>query len=261
MAGDHGERDGIMWTREELKSNAKLILKRTYWMSFVACLIMGILGAGGGGTSIANVSGNSSNQQNDMSFFSSDGFYQILPVVSVLLIVVLAASVVFSILVSGPVMVGGKRFFMSSREENPSLSDLFYAFTSGNYFNVVKTMFFVGLYTFLWSLLFVIPGIIKSYEYFFVPYILSENPGIDTKRAFELSREMSAGKKWDMFVLDWSFFGWYLLGALCCGVGVFFVRPYYHATIAEMYTASRAYVLYCGRASSWELPGYHQYSC
>lgn len=117
-------------------------------------------------------------------------------------------------------------------------------------------MFLMELYTGLWGLLFVIPGIIKHYEYFFVPYLLSENPAMETKRAFELSKEMSNGRKWDIFVMELSFFGWYLLGALCCGIGVFFVSPYYEASMAELYAASRAYVLQNGIAGTMELFGY-----
>ena len=75
-----------------------------------------------------------------------------------------------------------------------------------------------GLKTFLWGLLLVIPGIIKSYEYRMIPYILSENPGMDTKRAFQLSAEMMYGQKWNAFVLDLSFILWLILGAITCGL-------------------------------------------
>ena len=61
--------------------------------------------------------------------------------------------------------------------------------------NIVEIMFLKSLYTFLWTLLLIVPGIIKSYEYRMVPYILSENPAIDSKRAFELSKRMMDGQK------------------------------------------------------------------
>lgn len=249
-----------MWTREELKSNAKMILKRTYWMSFVACLILGVLS---NGRSVFNVFSRSSgsNSSNSMEDWiktleqiqiSPELFFMAMSVFFVVMIL----SVIYALFVSYPMLIGRGRFFMESREEDTELRNLFYGFTSGFYLHIVKTMFLVELYTALWSLLFVIPGIIKHYEYFFVPYILSENPGMDTKRAFELSREMSNGNKWNMFVLDLSFIGWYLLGALCCGIGALFVEPYYQATMAELYTASRAYAMQCRLTDTMELPGY-----
>lgn len=239
-----------MWTREELKSNAKMILQRTYWMSFVACLIMGVLTGGG---SVANAT-------SEASFKSEQIVEQVSLEILVMMLsvmgVVLVLGTVFTIFVSYPIMIGKNRFFMEGREKDCNLRNLFYVFFSGSYFHVIKTTFLVELYTVLWSLLLVIPGIVKHYEYFFVPYIMSENPGMDTGRAFELSREMSAGRKWDMFVLDLSFIGWNLLGILCCGIGVLFVVPYYQATLAELYAASRAFVLQSGAAGVMELPGY-----
>ena len=66
-----------------------------------------------------------------------------------------------------------------------------------------------------------------------VPYILAENPGIDSRRAFELSKEMTRDEKFDIFLLALSFIGWYLLGAITCGIGILFLEPYYQATFAD----------------------------
>lgn len=244
-----------MWTREELKSNAKMILKRTYWMGFVACLIFGFLG---NGSSIGNTLSGRGNQRKELQEILSTGMIssEMLSLLTGILGIVAIFSIFYSIFIAYPIMVGKNRFFMASREEDPELRNIFYAFTSGSYFNIVKSTFLVDLYTALWSLLFVIPGIIKHYEYFFVPYILSENPQIESRRAFELSREMSNGRKWDIFVMELSFLGWYLLGTLCCGIGILFVSPYYQATLAELYAASRASILQRGFVSSMELPGY-----
>ena len=81
-------------------------------------------------------------------------------------------------------------------------------FRSGHYGNIVLTMFLRDLYIVLWTLLFIVPGIVKSYEYMMVPYILAENPGMDQKEVFQISREMMNGQKWNAFVLDLSFIGW-----------------------------------------------------
>ena len=99
-------------------------------------------------------------------------------------------------------------------------------------------MFLKALYVFLWSLLLVIPGIIKGYEYRMIPYILAENPGIDTKEAFAMSKQMMDGNKWNAFVLDLSFLGWIILSVFTCGIlAVFYVNPYIYMTDAELYVA------------------------
>jgi uncharacterized membrane protein len=99
----------------------------------------------------------------------------------------------------------------------------------------MKTMFIKNLLVFLWTLLFIVPGIIKSYAYRMVPYLLAENPDLDYLEAIRLSEKMTLGHKFDIFILDLSFIGWYLLGLLACGVGIIFVRPYQDATNAELY--------------------------
>ena len=109
------------------------------------------------------------------------------------------------------------------------------------------------LYIFLWALLFIIPGIVKSYEYYMVPYILAENPNISSARAFELSRIMTNGEKWNIFVLELSFMGWQILGMLACCIGTYFVLPYMDSTFAELYEAMRAKVFDMGVTGEDEL--------
>ena len=145
-----------------------------------------------------------------------------------------------SIFVISPLKMGCKTFFKTSAEmPHKNMNDLGLGFRDGNYMPVVKTMFFRCLYTFLWSLLFVIPGIIKRYSYRMVPYILADNPKMDANEAITLSRKMMNGEKWKTFVLDLSFIGWYLLGVLALGIGVLFVHPYYYSTQAQLYLALR----------------------
>lgn len=123
----------------------------------------------------------------------------------------------------------------------PGVGKLLSAFRSGYYGNVVKTMFFRDLFTFLWSLLFIIPGIIKSYEYKMVPYLLAEYPDMDRKEVFARSRDMMYGQKWNTFVLDLSFIPWNILSTITFGlVGLFYVSPYQDATYAELYDALAA---------------------
>lgn len=86
--------------------------------------------------------------------------------------------------VVNPIAVGKCRFFIANRQNRGGYDQIFSLFRSGVYLNVVKTMFLRDLYTVLWSLLLIVPGIVKSYEYSMIPYILAENPQIDSSRAF-----------------------------------------------------------------------------
>ena len=101
-------------------------------------------------------------------------------------------------------------------------------------------MFLMNLYITLWSLLFLIPGIIKMYEYLMVPYILADNPGMDRKEAFAISKRMMTGEKWNAFILQLSFLGWIFLSMFTCGLlGIFYVSPYMEATMAELYAYNK----------------------
>ena len=103
---------------------------------------------------------------------------------------------------------------------------------------MILVMFLKNLFIALWTLLFIVPGIIKMYSYRLVPYILKEHPELTGTQAITLSRKMMNGHKADAFVLDLSFLGWILLSALTCGIlHIFYVGPYIQATDAELYKA------------------------
>ena len=154
---------------------------------------------------------------------------------------VVAFLVVFAIIfaidafIFNPLELGCDRFFYKNLDEPAEVAEIAYGFDHG-YKNVVKVMFFRDLYTLLWSLLFIIPGIVKAYEYRMIPYILADNPDMDKDEAFARSREMMTGQKWKTFVLDLSFIGWNILSLLTIGLlGIFYVGPYKRATRAALY--------------------------
>lgn len=99
-------------------------------------------------------------------------------------------------------------FFMRTREESTGMGELFWAFRQGQFWHIVLIMLVMKVKIFLWGLLFVIPGIVKSYEYRMVPYILAENPNLQMSEVFALSREMTMNQKMNIFVLDLSFIPW-----------------------------------------------------
>lgn len=254
-----------MWTRGLLKKNARVAFQRNYVSCLLVSLITMILG---GGMVSYSVGVNYGNEQEAMQFQSYEEMYeyisnlisQIPPYMIRIFLISFAVAMVFAyavaILVSNVVTVGCNRFFLENREHKTEIVKMFYGFSNGRYSKSVVTMFLRSLYVFLWSILFLIPGIIKSYAYMLVPYILAENPDLDNKRVFALSEEMMRGHKWEAFVLGLSFFGWILLGALTGGiVNLFYVNPYMHATYAEFYSAVKAEALQKGIATAEELPG------
>ncbi len=271
-----------MWTRARIKQEAKNSLRNFgYWMPLLVIFVTGLLQGGwsSGSTGASYTTeytveyGEELTPGGLMAFFDRfmgeigmalDNFFSNpLIAMTTVFIIVMAFMVGFviafgwAIFVAGPVVVGKNRYFMEHRAFGSKFERIFYVFRKGRYMNTVKTLFWYEIKIFLWSLLFIIPGIIKSYEYYMVPYILAENPGIDTERAFEISRLMTKGEKWKIFVLELSFIGWILLGCLvCCGVGVIFVQPYYEATFAELYQVMREKAHGLGFADYNDLPGF-----
>lgn len=240
-----------MLTRAELKSRAKACLRHYYWWAFLACLIAGLLG---GGNDMGNFKFNASSSTKANSGAAGSYMGNTIPdavnprlligtlsIFLVVLLIICVVGFVWRTFVGSPIRVGCCRFFMESREkmESAGIGRLFHVFESGKYGNVVKTMFMRNLFIVLWTLLLVIPGIIKSYQYYLVPYIMQDDPRMNYRDALALSKDMMDGYKWNLFVLRLSFIGWEILGVLCCGIGMAFVIPYEEATFAEFYAERR----------------------
>ena len=221
-----------MWNRQQVKEQAKIIMKRNYWKMFVITLIASIL-TGEKTTIIERVQDFTSNNLSYDSqpiFYSSNFeliFYSFISVASIL-------GILYTIFIGNVIVVGKNGYFIKNHDENPELSEIFSSF-KGNYLNVVKIMFLMDLKTLLWLLLLIVPGLIKAYEYSMIPYLLAENPNLSVSEAFSLSKQMTTGQKMNLFVLDLSFLGWIILGLICCGIGILFVLPYPEATRAEVY--------------------------
>lgn len=227
--------------RAALKQRGNAAFQHNYWN----CVLMGILVTmvtnglkSSSGTSISNF-------YNSVS--ENYSIEELLAAVTVLIIILAAALVIWllawvlNIFLLLPLHVGGCHFFIrNAYEPKVGVKLMGRAFRREYYWNVVKTMFLRSLFTSLWSLLFIIPGIIKSYEYMMIPYLLADNPEMPYQEAFRLSKEMMNGNKWNAFVLDLSFIGWWLLSACTCGIlSIFYVNPYIYATRAELYLTLR----------------------
>lgn len=248
-----------MWTRAELKSRAKDVLRKNYWKAFLVSLILAIVGGGcNSGSANFNLGSGSPSSSNGFSRseFGDIAWAELAPFLIIGLVVfliVLAFALALRIFLLAPLEVGGMRFFKQAAEQDTHLGNLGYAFGNGRYVHIVKTMFWKGLLIFLWYLLLIIPGIIMSYAYSQVPYLLSDNPRIGYRRAVQLSNQMTRGHKFRIFVLDLSFIGWILLGMLALFVGVLFVLPYIYATKAELYLDLREEALRQGMTTPEEL--------
>ncbi|MEK3913408.1 DUF975 family protein [Paenibacillus sp. FSL H7-0331] len=256
-----------MWTRKELKSRAKDVLRTSYWKAFLVSLIIGFVGGNGGsGSSIPsnlfngldpdtwNLDGGSSYNRHNASS-GRDSFTEIFrdmmdneTLLIILIFVVIFLGIMlfamaFRIFLCYSLEVGGRRYFVRNAQGDNNLNHIEYGFRKNKYLAIVKSMLWKDFLNFLWFLLLIIPGIVKSYAYRMVPYILADNANIGYKRAVELSNRMTAGHKFKMWVLDLSFIGWYLLGCIALFVGVLFVMPYENATKAELYLVLRQNLL------------------
>ncbi|MPN45455.1 hypothetical protein SDC9_193022 [bioreactor metagenome] len=142
------------------------------------------------------------------------------------------------VFVGNPLIVGCRNYIAHSCNDKQSFDDLALPFRK-YYWNAVGTMFLMNLSIVLWGLLFVIPGIVKAYAYQFVPYLLEDEPNLSYGEILRKSADMTRGIKLDLFVLDISFFGWYLLNFITFGLANFFISPYVQTTKALVYLQIR----------------------
>jgi len=228
-----------MWNRKDLKEKAKAAFKANYWKSVVVSIIF-ILVGGGAGLFTLNYGNNTPAGQDFSAQVSAMSASEIITIILAVIGAVAFVGAVTSIIkifLLNPLMVGCQKFFRENAEFPAEMDELASGFKP-KYGNVVLTMFIKDIFLALWSLLFVIPGIVKSYSYRMVPYIIADNPENSATEAITKSRDMMRGHKWNAFVLDLSFIGWLILSGITCGIlGIFYVFPYVFETDAELYLA------------------------
>lgn len=218
-----------MFERSDLKTRAKLALKRNYW----GCVIAPVLLAAG--TWLTSVilnlfTGPSVNY--DYAAMPIDAVSSSVTVthVSPMYWVVWLA---LMFLVLQPLLVGVQNFFIKNARYKGALRDIM---PKSNYAQVVIGTLVQSLLIVLFTCLLIVPGIVKAYEYRMVPYLLADHTEMSWRDALKKSKEMMQGNKMDTFILDLSFIGWGLLAACTCGIlAVFWVTPYMYATGAELY--------------------------
>ena len=222
-----------MSNSKELRIKAWESLKGKYWTAFWVALVLGTLYALGANVvsfaqKLAEIVGmvDPAEMDRDMKIGA---------------LVLSGAALLFSVIgflitifVGYAAQVGLCNYFIRNTESKPSFANAFSGF-KGKYRRNLGTLLLADIKVVLWSLLFVVPGIIKMFEYAMVPYILADDAEISCKEAFAKSKEMMRGNKWRLFKLNFSFFGWLLLSCLTLGVGTLFLSPYMEAANAEFY--------------------------
>lgn len=229
-----------MWNKQRLKRNARVLLKANYLKVVVVGLILSFL-IGSGYNSARGAA-----KSNDVDIDVTDLFSGNLAFIVAMLIgiagviaIALLFNVVLNIFLWNPLEVGCRKVFVDCRYGNAEWCDILYAFKNG-YGHIGAVMFMKDLFTFLWTLLFIIPGIIKGYEYMMIPYLLAENPDMSRQDAFAESKRMMDGNKMDAFLLDLSFIGWFILGAITFNiVNILYTTPYMELAHAELYHTLR----------------------
>lgn len=219
--------------RIRIKENGKLHYQNNKWQNVLVILI-NVLIAGG-----VQVIVRVSNQEAFLMMF------------------MLLVSIAVTILLTNIVAMGSATWFHRSiKTEGLKMEEMFWPFKE-DYGGNVLMMFLISLYTALWSMLFVVPGIVKGYSYSLAMYIKSENPNIPASKAIELSTRMTNGHKMDLFVLDMSFIGWEILSAFTLNIlGILYVMPYQYAAKAFAYEEIKEEALANQIVSEAELYGY-----
>lgn len=160
-------------------------------------------------------------------------------VVGALILSAVSFTIIGSLLLTGAIEFGYCAYLITvTRNKDSDFGKLLSGFN--RFGDVCITGILKWLFTGLWSLLFVIPGIVKSYSYAMTMYIMQDHPELSGNDAITKSRQMMDGHKFDLFILDLSFIGWYLLGALTFGILIiFYVEPYRQVTRTNFYEQLR----------------------
>lgn len=203
--------------RQVLKAQAKDVLRNHYWPMVGLSVLLMIFGGGSGSANTIR------------AVFTDDNSIALATYSTIM-------GMLIMVFVVNPLTVGVNRYMIRiSRGEQARFEDVIYAFHH-NYFNVVKIMLMEVVFILLWSLLLVIPGIYKAFEYSMIPYLLAEDSSLSQKEAFATTKRIMSGHIGDYFVLMLSFILWYFLGALTFGIlYIFYVVPYVNLTYTQFY--------------------------
>ncbi len=249
--------------RIRIKETSRELLKKNHWLC-VGVAFLSVLSLGGAGASFSASSELPSQSAGDFSFQMPE----ITPtaiifavVFAFIMIFALASSIAATVFVTNQFKVGSCRFFLKYRKNHPvKVEEIFQSYKDKTFLNIAKVTFIRDLIVGLWSFLFIIPGIIKGYEYFAVDYILSVRPDMDYSSALELSKRIMKGHKGELFELEISYIGWYMLSLFTCGLlSLLYVNPYRILAETEFFSYVREDAIYRGIIAPFDIPDYDAY--
>lgn len=141
------------------------------------------------------------------------------------------------LLLSGPIAVATMVVFLELKRtgETPNIGKFFGEMFNGNFARYFVVGLLSAVFCFLWALLFIIPGIVKGYAYAMCPYLVKRNPEMEAMDCLKQSEKIMMGHKMQLFKLDLSFLGWFIVGGLCLGVGAFWVEAWWNTARANFY--------------------------
>lgn len=234
-----------MWSTSEIKARGRAALKLNYWKCVLVSFIMGFVLSGPSSISSRfNTSSEESQQamqelQESVDSLTPGQKIALAAGVAGVFTLVFVISLLIKIFLYNPLKVGGLAFFKRNVQDAPAdLNEIGVGFR--NYMHTFVTLFLNDLFLTLWTLLLIVPGIIKSYSYRMVPYIIADEPELSPTETITRSRQMMDGHKWHTFCYDLSFIGWALLTILTCGlVGLFWFGPYKNNSDAALYLELR----------------------
>ncbi|MBQ2816662.1 MAG: DUF975 family protein [Clostridia bacterium] len=231
----------------DFRAMARGALKGKWGISVLVCFVASLLGglAGSGGSSGGSSSGGAASG-------SSGGAINITPdtIMNELEIAEPAMAIIGAVLAAAAILlicIGLIHFIVGGavqqglniynirliKGETPEFSTLFCRFN--NFGKALGLRVVTAIFVALWTLLFIIPGIIKSYAYILAPYIMAEDPDCGVMEALSRSQELMKGNKWRYFCLELSFIGWAILSLFTLGIGSLWLNPYMQAAFAGFY--------------------------
>ncbi|OJV64568.1 MAG: hypothetical protein BGO41_13245 [Clostridiales bacterium 38-18] len=167
-------------------------------------------------------------------FRFSSGWMTNLRVLSPLSSASSSISSLINFILSGPVALGIAFFYLNLlREDEARVESLFHGFK--RFLDALISHILITIFTFLWFLLLIVPGIIAGLSYSMTYYILIDHPELSPIEAIRLSKELMNGHKGELFILWLSFIGWFFLGIITFGIGLLYAIPYFNTTLAEFY--------------------------
>ncbi len=214
----------------DFRSLARQNLSGRWLISALVCFIASLLGSG----SSTGSSLNFDFESQDLSTVLSPDVVAIIEEIALYLLIYAGVMTIIAFIIGGVIYLGVIRYFLNQHDQKPhEVKDIFSQFF--NFGNAFCLRLLTAIYTFLWTLLLIIPGIVKAYSYALAPYLMAEHPEWSANECITKSKLIMDGYKFRLFCLDLSFIGWELLCIFTLGIGNLFLAPYMQASRTAFY--------------------------